>query len=717
MHFGYSRRGIPLYTVHTVQKKSLLERKNSRFSVLKEYRVSPSIFRPLDMAAGFRLALKNISDRFSSQDLVELKYLCEDVIPAGELEKLNSGTQLFSALQRRNKISEGDLAFLDFLLEAIGKKHLLKYCTDAGYGQAQLPGSRSISGNEVGVSSSGVVNTSSNLDLEYRKTLAIIAAGLTPHNFTEMLYLSADHFNGVQPKAKKPLEFFTFMEQHRLLMPGNLSTLHSLLASVGRQDLADKLVPIADLAKFSGPQPHRYDSTPSAPTPHQYPSSPLSSGQIASNVGLFNLQKNPGTTGTWSGVQDRADTREDLPTSSKSTGSSMNDIPMGEPVQTSQNVGTVQTAPPTGSVMEPQSVVDRTQGEMVIGGRIPMLSTGNIPSINEVVLSVERSAVHEANLEATPLLKEYHRKEIQEEMMREEQASLRLLEKNREHEQREKQLRSEIQQLEKQREMLAHQLQQAAATSHRMPKQQRKDLCYPMKSEPHGLCLIINNYKFYSTTAEGPLPDRRGSSVDEHNLNIIFTRLNYKIEVIHNATGASIMQKLKDVSSMDHSRYDSFVCCLLTHGKMNGIYGADGNLVSVADLANFLKGVSCPSLNGKPKMFFVQACRGDDEDKGATLESDDGPDSNHLGRSLPNAADFLFAYSTAPGTVSWRSIQYGSWYISKLCEVLDQHAKEGMDLLSMLTIVNDKVSQAYTKQGFKQCPAPVNMLRKQVIFV
>ena len=666
------------------------------------------------MAAGFRLALKNVSDRFSSQDLDDLRYLCEDVIPAGELEKLNSGTQLFSALQRRNKISEGDLTFLEFLLEAIGKKHLLKYCTDAGYGQAQLPGSRSISANEVGVSSSGVVNTSGNLDLEYRKTLAVIATGLTPHNFSEMLYLSVDHFNGVQPKAKKPLELFTVMEQHRLLMPGNLSTLHSLLATVGRQDLADKLVPIANLA---GPQPRRYDSTPSAPTPNRYPSSqynPFLSGQSASYDGQFNLQGNPGT-GKWSGVQDRGVPREDPPTSSKSTGSPINDFP----IQASQNVDTVQTFPSTGSLTDAQPVVDRNQGLLVIGNRIPMLSTGNIPrsSINEAVLSVERSAVHEANLEAAPLLREYRNKEVQEEMMREEQASLRLLEQNREHEQREKQLRSEIQQLEKQREMLAHQLQQAATTSRRMPKQQRKDLCYPMKSEPHGLCLIINNSKFYSTTSEGPLPDRRGSSVDEHNLNIIFSRLNYKIEVIHNATGASIMQKLKDVSSMDHSRYDSFVCCLLTHGRLNGIYGADGNLVSVADLANFLKGVSCPSLNGKPKMFFVQACRGDDEDKGATLESDDGPDSNHLSRSLPNAADFLFAYSTAPGTVSWRSIQYGSWYISKLCEVLDQHAKEGMDLLSMLTIVNDKVSQAYTKQGFKQCPAPVNMLRKQVIFV
>ena len=175
------------------------------------------------------------------------------------------------------------------------------------------------------------------------------------------------------------------------------------------------------------------------------------------------------------------------------------------------------------------------------------------------------------------------------------------------------------------------------------------------------------------------------------------------------------MEIMKAVSNSDHSSSDSLVCCMLTHGKMEGVFGADGTLVPVADLASLVKASYCSTLKGKPKMFFVQACRGDDEDRGVQLQSDDGEQSV-VRRSLPNDADFLFAYSTAPGTVSWRSPQYGSWYISKLCETLDQHATTGMDLVSMLTIVNDKVSEAYTKQGFKQCPAPVNMLRKKVVF-
>ena len=54
-------------------------------------------------------------------------------------------------------------------------------------------------------------------------------------------------------------------------------------------------------------------------------------------------------------------------------------------------------------------------------------------------------------------------------------------------------------------------------------------------------------------------------------------------------------------------------------------------------------------------------------------------------------------------------------YISKLCEVFVDYSPQ-QNLLSMLIIVNHEVSEAYTTQGFKQCPAPVTLLGKQVWF-
>ena len=55
----------------------------------------------------------------------------------------------------------------------------------------------------------------------------------------------------------------------------------------------------------------------------------------------------------------------------------------------------------------------------------------------------------------------------------------------------------------------------------------------------------------------------------------------------------------------------------------------------------------------------------------------DGPapvDEGSNAVTLPNEADFLLGYATMPGYVSYRSRSSGSWYISKLAEVLQKHA-------------------------------------------
>ena len=42
--------------------------------------------------------------------------------------------------------------------------------------------------------------------------------------------------------------------------------------------------------------------------------------------------------------------------------------------------------------------------------------------------------------------------------------------------------------------------------------------------------------------------------------------------------------------------------------------------------------------------------------------------------TIPNEADFLLGYATLPGFVSYRSRSMGSWYITKLVEMLDKYA-------------------------------------------
>ena len=97
-----------------------------------------------------------------------------------------------------------------------------------------------------------------------------------------------------------------------------------------------------------------------------------------------------------------------------------------------------------------------------------------------------------------------------------------------------------------------------------------------------------------------------------------------------------------------------------------------------------------------------------------TIEADSLDDNIHFDSSdLPDTADFLFAHPTSSGFVSWRSHNEGTWYIKALCDLLEQYHNE-YDLLSILTMVNAKVAERRTSEGFKQMPAPVSHLRKQV---
>ena len=83
-----------------------------------------------------------------------------------------------------------------------------------------------------------------------------------------------------------------------------------------------------------------------------------------------------------------------------------------------------------------------------------------------------------------------------------------------------------------------------------------------------------------------------------------------------NLTHDELEQRMKTESSRDHRQYSCFVCCILSHGAIGEIYGTDGITVSIKDLTVHFKAASCPSLCGKPKIFFVQACQGTDKQAG-----------------------------------------------------------------------------------------------------
>lgn len=238
---------------------------------------------------------------------------------------------------------------------------------------------------------------------------------------------------------------------------------------------------------------------------------------------------------------------------------------------------------------------------------------------------------------------------------------------------------------------------------------------YKMDYPSIGTCLVINNKNFHRSTN---MTLRNGTDVDAAIVMKTFHQLGYKLQVANDQTVEQMKALMLSVSQQDHSQSASFVCVLLSHGEDGVIYGTD-SFERLETLVQCFKGNRCRTLVGKPKLFFIQACRGSALDDGVLLETDsvDG----QVSEKIPVEADFLYAYSTAPGYYSWRNTTNGSWFIQSLCDMLLRHPS--LELMQIMTRVNRKVALCFESStnlpgfGFKkQIPCIVSMLTKEFYF-
>ncbi|NWU27033.1 CASP9 protein, partial [Dyaphorophyia castanea] len=261
---------------------------------------------------------------------------------------------------------------------------------------------------------------------------------------------------------------------------------------------------------------------------------------------------------------------------------------------------------------------------------------------------------------------------------------------------------------------------------------------YEMKADPCGLCLILNNVNF---SRDSGLSTREGSDIDCEKLERRFQALRFTVLTRRDLKAQDMVLELQKLSWQDHSALDCCIVVILSHGCQTshiqfpgGVYGTDGKPIPIEKIVNYFNGSNCPSLRGKPKLFFIQACGGEQRDRGfvvdcdspedeapgGSLESDATPFRVPLGNvdepdavaCLPTPSDILVSYSTFPGFVSWREKSSGSWYVEMLDSVLEQYA-HSEDLLDMLVRVAHAVS---AKGRYKQISGCFNFLRKKFFF-
>lgn len=205
------------------------------------------------------------------------------------------------------------------------------------------------------------------------------------------------------------------------------------------------------------------------------------------------------------------------------------------------------------------------------------------------------------------------------------------------------------------------------------------------------------------------------------------SELKFDITVYHDRLEKEIKQILKNISRENHSQNDCLAIFVLSHGSHDKIYAYDKEYSIKTLLQNFL-GENCPSLSGKPKLFFLQACRGEILDKGFIYNTDIDNDilgqTNGISYYVPSTLDILIMYATFQCHVSWRNTITGTWFVQSLCKGLNKYARDN-DLVTILTAVCNLV--AYGKNTnitddknvihkFKQMPSIESTLTKLVFF-
>ncbi|XP_072341623.1 caspase-7-like [Scyliorhinus torazame] len=230
--------------------------------------------------------------------------------------------------------------------------------------------------------------------------------------------------------------------------------------------------------------------------------------------------------------------------------------------------------------------------------------------------------------------------------------------------------------------------------------------------------LILTVQKFYPPSN---FENRCGASMDTKKLHKVLFNLGFEVAFKIDYTAEEILQEYRKESCQTHG--SCFISIISSHGEEGVIYGSDSCPVKLGDIYSMFTPKSCPSLAGKPKIFFIQACRGAELDDGAFVETDRGtetpsghPPQNPFSHYEAVPEDTAVHFSTSSDHAAFLS-PGGSVFLQSLCRVLDGNGRH-LEILRIMTRVNGLVAWNFESRGQrlggkKQMPCFITKLLRE----
>ncbi|CAC5415879.1 CASP2 [Mytilus coruscus] len=268
-----------------------------------------------------------------------------------------------------------------------------------------------------------------------------------------------------------------------------------------------------------------------------------------------------------------------------------------------------------------------------------------------------------------------------------------------------------------QEEMKKHGVFKIKDTKSPLMHDYNKDDVYKLHGEKRGKVFIINN-----TFSQSKNNKREGSDVDVENLTDLFQQLHFEVVTKTDLPAEGMLRFLEEERDKIKAskEIECIVLILMSHGEGAEIYGNDNKMIELTKIIEVFDSDHCPSLDEKPRLVFVQACRIDVQHTPEELDMlrvklEESKIQDKPGDQLDSApfqiekplhvkhpsADFLVVYATPAGTLSYRNVQTGSWFLCAVVWIFKYHAKHE-ELQHLLIRVNRLVAKGKGPDEFGQ---------------
>ena len=217
----------------------------------------------------------------------------------------------------------------------------------------------------------------------------------------------------------------------------------------------------------------------------------------------------------------------------------------------------------------------------------------------------------------------------------------------------------------------------------------------------NGLAIVIANENS-SDPSHQPLD---GARRDLENMKETFELLRFATLPILNASKKQVLASVWAVAKYRKypPSYKRIAFAFSGHGDQNVIYPHDG-AIDTNKLYAQLQPKNAPHLADIPKLFFMDAFRGPNEDKGVEVVAHGKTEPFRDRTVVPSYGNYVLAFSTMPSMRAYEAKDIGGLWINIVLRQLRTNRKS---ILDVLTDVNRELFNEFRSHGFEVHQQPV----------